>query len=110
MAFPYTIATIILFFTQVKDSFYESYEGTFRLPVFYVSNIMPVVCMFFDFILNGLIVNIRLLVLNISFAVLYLIFTLIGELAMRYPVYEKAPGKTVFPISWRGFNIKDQLI
>ena len=90
----------------MRDSIDKEFKGTFRVPVFYISNFLPLAILLLDFSLNGLKVNIKLVILNIFLTAIYFVITLLGELAMGDPIYIKVSNESTYALSWVNFNIK----
>ena len=76
------------------------------MPTLFLSNVLPVVFLGLDFLINGLIMNIYLVVVNVILIALYFVIMNLGELAMDEPVYAKAKGFDVYPIYWHDFSGK----
>ena len=105
MAFPFAFTALVLFLAFERESFLTEFSS-FRVPVIYLSNILPLAILFLDFGVNGLRVNYKLLLLNLFFVVVYFVIAFLGEVAMSEPIFLKFKGSDIFPLKFYGFNDK----
>ena len=85
---------MILFLFEVRDSVEQEFKELnndqydyFRIPVFYLSNLLPLAILCVDFGMNGLKMSYKLVFLNIFLLILYFFITILGELIMGEPIY-----------------------
>ena len=95
------MTSFVLFFSELLPSVEndDSLKG-YRIPVFYISTILPLVLLLIDFSMNAIKFNYKFIILNLFILLLYFVVTVLGELAMKEAIFPKGEDNDVHPLYW----------